>query len=150
MRSRSIARLGVMLAAVVLAGISLRAADEPEKLEGDWKTLQGKWTAPSESGDTVTYTFNGKKLKVVAPTRSYEMTVAIDEAAKPEKTIDFTIDKSPADAKGKTVKGIYRFDSKDRLVWSFRPEGERPSTYEQIGYEQILTEMTRVKDKDKD
>ena len=43
--------------------------DEP-KIEGDLKTLQGKWTTPSGGGGNVTYTFKGKTLKIEAPTRS--------------------------------------------------------------------------------
>ena len=138
-----------MTAALTLAALATRGpssrGDEP-KVAGDLKALQGKWTARSGNDDKVTYTFKGKTLKVEAPTRSYTMTVTVDDAAKPEKSIDFKIDEGPEDAKGKTCKGIYKFDGNDKLIFSFRPEGDRPTKYEMVGFEQILVETTRVKD----
>jgi uncharacterized protein (TIGR03067 family) len=119
-------------------------ADEP-KVEGDLKKLQGKWTAPAGDGGKVTYTFKGKTLKVEAPSRSYEMTVTLDDAAKPDKTIDFKIDEAPDDAKGKTCKGIYKLDGDDKMTFCFKPEGDRPTKYEMVGYEQIVIELTRAK-----
>ena len=99
-------------------------------------------------GGKVTYTFKGNKLKIEAPSRTYEMTVTLDATAKPEKTIDFKIDEAPDDAKGKTCKGIYKFDGNDKFMFCFRPKGDRPTKYEQIGYEQIVTELTKVKDRE--
>jgi uncharacterized protein (TIGR02246 family) len=120
------------------------AADE---VKGDLKKLQGKWTHRASNGDKVTYTFEGKKLKVVAPTREYGITVTVDESAKPAKTIDLQIVDAPDDlSKDKTSKGIYRFDGDDKLIWCFSPLGDRPTKYEQVGFEQILSELTRVKD----
>ena len=74
------------------------------------------------------------------------MTVKIDSAAKPDKTIDFEIDESPDDAKGKTSKGIYKFDGDSKLIFCFCPAGDRPTKYEQNGYEQIVSELTKVKE----
>ena len=132
------------VAALLVVGASVRGADDKES--GDLKKLEGKWTAKSGDGGKVTYSFKGKKLKIEAPSREYEMTVMLDATAKPEKTIDFKIDEAPDDAKGKTSKGIYKFDSNDKFIFCFRPEGDRPDKYEQIGYEQIVTELTRVKE----
>ena len=73
------------------------------------------------------------------------MTVKIDPAAKPEKTIDFHIDEGPDDAKGKTSKAIYKFEDDDTFVFCMRPEGDRPDKYEQIGFEQILSKLKRKK-----
>jgi len=126
--------------AVLLASAWARADDE-----ADLKKLEGTWTVPSGGGGDVVYTFKGKSLKVVAPTRTYEMTVTLDPKAKPDKTIDLKIDEAPDDAKGKTSKGIYKFDGDDTFVLCFRPEGERPTKYEQVGFEQILTELKRKK-----
>ena len=48
------------------------------------------------------------------------------------------------DAKGKTSRGIYKFDGDDKLIWCFRPEGDdRPTEYEMVGFEQILGELVR-------
>ena len=74
------------------------------------------------------------------------MTVKIDPAAKPEKTIDFHIDEGLEDAKGKTSKGIYKFeDDNATFMFCMCPEGERPEKYEQIGYEQIVSKLKRKK-----
>jgi uncharacterized protein (TIGR03067 family) len=131
------------LAGLLVAGVSLRGAED--KIEGDLKKVQGKWTTPSGTGGTVKYTFEGRKLKVEAPNRSYEITVTLDASAKPEKTIDFKIDEAPEDARGKTSKGIYKFEG-DKFVFCFSPEGDRPTEYKQVGYEKIVTELTRAKD----
>ena len=77
-------------------------------------------------GGKVTYSFKGKKLKVETPSRSYEMTVTLDSTAKPDKTIDFKIDEGPEDAKGKTSKGIYKFDGDNKFIFCFCPMGDRP------------------------
>jgi uncharacterized protein (TIGR03067 family) len=136
--------LGVVVVLATGVGVQVRGADE--KPDPDLKKLEGKWTTPSSEGGKVTYTFKGTKLKIEAPSRTYEMTVKIDSTAKPDKTIDFKIDEAPDDAKGKTSKGIYKFDGDDKIVLSFCPMGDRPSTYEQNGYEQILSTLTKIKD----
>ena len=131
---------GMTLAALLAIGAGLRAADD--KAAGDLKKLEGTWTTPAGDGGKVTYSFKGEKLKVVAPSRTYEITVTIDPEAKPDKTIDFKIDEAPDDAKGKTSKGIYKFDGDDKLIWCFRPEGDdHPTEYEMVGFEQILGEL---------
>jgi uncharacterized protein (TIGR03067 family) len=139
------AGIGLMVAVMMAAGLSAVAAEDKEKDGGDLKKLGGKWATASGGGGEVTYTFKGNKLKVKAPSREYEMTVTLDASAKPEKSIDFKIDEGPDDAKGKTCKGIYKFDGDDKFTFCFRPEGDRPDKYEQIGYEQIVSELKRVK-----
>lgn len=139
----------VALAAVVLAllvTIQLKAAESPAP-SGDLKKLQGEWTTPSQGGDDVVYTFKGDKVTVKAPSREYKMTVKLDESAKPDKRIDLHIDEGPEDAKGKTSKGIYKFDGDDKFVFCFTPEGERPTKFEQVGFEQFLTQLKRKKQK---
>jgi uncharacterized protein (TIGR03067 family) len=71
------------------------------------------------------------------------MTVTLDDAAKPHKTIDFKIDEGPEDAKGKTSKAIYKLDGNDKAVLCLRPEGERPDKFEQVGEEQFVINLTR-------
>ena len=137
------AGIGLAVAALMGVGFSTWAADEKDG--GDLKKLEGKWEGDSGNGGKVTYSFKGTKVKIEAPTRSYEMTVTLDAKAKPEKSIDFKIDEGPDDAKGKTCKGIYKFGGDDTFTFCFRPEGDRPDKYEQVGYEQILSELKRVK-----
>jgi uncharacterized protein (TIGR03067 family) len=136
------ARAGLILALILGAAPVLKAADE--KVEGDLKKMQGKWVVKAQDGDH-TYTFEGKTLKVVAPSRTYVTTVKLDEKAKPEKILDVHIDEAPEDAKGKDSLGIYKFEGDDKLVWCFRPEGARPDKFEMIGFEQIIVEMNRAK-----
>ena len=138
------ARLTLALAvALILPAALARAADEP-KVEGDLAKLQGKWSAPAQEGGKVSYTIRGDKLKVVAPTRTYEMTLKLDPAARPEKTIDFRIDEAPDDAKGQTSKGIYKFVG-DKFAFCFAPMGDRPTEFKREGYEKILTTLTPEK-----
>jgi uncharacterized protein (TIGR03067 family) len=134
------------------AGAGLRADDDaakgkdPGKTSGDLKKLQGTWTAPSGDGGESVYTFKDNKLTVKAPTRTYQMTVTLDESAEPHKTIDLKIDEAPEDAKGKTVKAIYKLDGDDKASLCFRPEGERPGKFEQVEVEQFLIELKRKKE----
>ena len=142
MKSRLI-RSGLALSAllVTVAG----ACAEDAAIESEFKKLSGEWTAPSAAGGDVVYRFKDKKLEIEAPSRSYTMTITLDPKAKPDKTIDFKIDEAPEDAKGKTSKGIYKLEGDDALVLCFSGEGDRPSKFEQIGFEQILIKLTRKK-----
>jgi uncharacterized protein (TIGR03067 family) len=133
----------LVLAGLFGVGVLVRADDDATK--SDLKKLEGEWTTKAGNGDEVTYKFKGDKLELDAPSRSYTMTVKLDAAARPDKTIDFHIDEGPEDAKGKTSKGIYKFEGDDTFVFCFRPEGERPDKYEQVGYEQIVTTLKRKK-----
>ncbi len=131
-------------AAVVLAA-SVAGARGGDAGEADLKKLEGTWTVPAGDGGEVTYTFKGKSLEIKAPSRSYKMTIKLDPAALPDKTIDFQIDEGPDDAKGKTSKGIYKFDGDDKFIFCMRPIGERPTKFEMVGFEQILSELKRKK-----
>lgn len=137
-----------LVAVVVALSVCTVAAGQDKKdskSSGDLKKLQGVWTTPSQSGEAVVYTFKEDKLTVKAPTRTYKMTVKLDESAKPNKTIDLKIDDGPDDAKGQTSKGIYKFDGDDKFVFCFTPAAERPDKFEQVGFEQFLTELKREK-----
>ena len=139
-----LARSMFVLPLVLLAG-SVAAVDDAKdaKASADLKKLQGQWTAASQGGGDVVYTFKDDKLAVKAPTREYKMTVKLDDAAKPHKAIDLHIDEGPDDAKGSTSKGVYKFDGDDKFVFCFSPEGERPTKFEQVGTEQFLVELKR-------
>ena len=73
------------------------------------------------------------------------MTITLNPEAKPEKSIDLKIDEGPADAKGQTSLGIYKFDGDDKLVICFAPTGARPQKFEQSGDERFIIELTRKK-----
>ncbi len=135
---------GLVLAGMLASAPAARADDAA--IATDMKVLEGEWTVKSGGGGEVLYKFKGDKLEVKAPNRSYKMTVKIDPTAKPEKTIDFQIDDGPDDAKGKTSKGIYKLeDDNNTFVFCFSGEGDRPSKYEQVGFEQILSKLKRKK-----
>lgn len=134
-----------LILATVVAAATIFAADDAA-VQKDLKTLEGEWTYKNQNGDEVVYKFKGNKLEITAPSRAYKMTVKLDPSARPEKTIDFQIDEGPDDAKGKTSKGIYKFEEDNKtFVFCFRGEGDRPEKYEQIGYEQILSKLQRKK-----
>ena len=155
------ARIMWVVVAVIAFGLvgtaATRGADDAEKGKGkegkedaksaaDLKNMQGTWTTPSSTGEDSFYIFKDDKLTVKAPSRTYKITVKLDAAAKPHKTLDMKIDSAPEDAKGKTVKAIYKIDGDDKLALCFRPEGERPDKFEQVGEEQFLIELKRKKE----
>jgi uncharacterized protein (TIGR03067 family) len=135
--------MGLALAALIVPAASLRGADD--KIDGDLKAIQGKWSAKMENGNKVTFTIEDRKLKMVAPSRTYEFTMTLDPEAKPNKTLDLLIVEAPEDAKGKTSKAIYKLEG-DQFTFCFAPEGDRPTKFETEGYEKIV--MTLTKDKD--
>lgn len=137
--------IALALAALIVAPALPRAFADDEKVDGDLKKMQGQWSTKAGNGGKVTYTIDGKRLKVVAPSRTYEIVLTLVEDAKPEKTIDFKIIEAPEDAKGQTSKGIYKFDG-EKFVFCFAPQGDRPAKYEMEGYEKILVTLTRDKD----
>ncbi|MDX2038285.1 MAG: TIGR03067 domain-containing protein [Isosphaeraceae bacterium] len=119
-----------------------KKADD-KKAEGDLAKMAGAWQ-PEGEGGAATYTFKGDKLTVEGANRTYQITVTLDEKAKPEKTIDMKIDEAPEDAKGQTSRGIYKFDG-EKLIICFRAMGERPEKYEMIGFEQIVLTLNKKK-----
>ncbi len=131
-------------AVLVISRVGLALGDDA--IKGDLKALQGAWSAKSESGE-VSYTFEGKTLKVDAPSRRYTITVTLDETAKPHKSIDMKINEAPEDAKGKTSKGIYKIEGADSVVICFSGMGERPTEFVQNGFEQIVVTLKRAKGK---
>ena len=151
MKTRSIHVLAAVMIASIVAGVAVRGGDDAAKRKDDaksstdLKTLQGSWAAPSQGGEDSVYTFKDNKLTVKAPTRTYQMTVTLDEAAKPHKAMELKIDEAPEDAKGKTVHAIYKLDGDDKLSLCFKPEGERPGKFEQVEMEQFLIELKRKK-----
>ena len=112
-----------------------------ETIKGDLLKLQGEWTTASGFGGEVVYTFKNQELTIQSPNRSYTMKIKIDPNAKPERTIDFEIVEGPEDAKGKKSPGIYKLGKDGTLILCFRAEGDRPSRFEQIGFEQFVSEL---------
>ena len=135
--------MGLVASCVLAAATGLLADDAA--VQKDLKHLEGEWSYKDENGGEVTYKFKGDTLSVRAPNRSYRMTVKLNPEANPEKTIDFHVDEGPEDAKGKTSKGIYKFEGDDIFIFCICPEGDRPTKYEQSGSGQILSTLKRKK-----
>jgi uncharacterized protein (TIGR03067 family) len=135
--------IGPVAGCVLVVATGLLADDAV--VQKDLKRLEGEWSYTNQNGGEVTYKFKGDKLSIRAPNRSYRMTIKLNPAANPEKTIDFHIDEGPEDAKGKTTKGIYKFEGDDIFIFCIRLEGDRPTTYKQSGDEQILSTLRRKK-----
>lgn len=95
--------LMVMVAWMMIA--ALATAQEP-KPEGDLAALQGEWTSEDDQG-TAHWTFDGNRLTIKAPTRSYEMTITLDPKMKPHKHIDFEVLADSPNAAGTKAPGIY-------------------------------------------
>jgi uncharacterized protein (TIGR03067 family) len=151
MNSKAIGVVAAVMMAGLLPGAALRAADDAKgkddaKSSADLKKLQGSWTSPSESGQDSVYTFKNNKLTVKAPARTYTITVKLDAAARPNKTMDMTIDEAPEDAKGKSMKAIYKIDGDDKFTLSFRLEGDRPEKFGKIEKDQFVIELKRKKE----
>ena len=105
----------------------------------------GRGPSPRATGQRGRLHIQGEARGHGTQSRSYKMTIKLDPAAMPDKTIDFQIDEGPDDAKGKTSKGIYKFDGDDKFIFCMRPIGERPDKFEMVGFEQILSELKRKK-----
>lgn len=133
-------RLPVTGLAVLLTVAALGlAADEPK---GDLKALQGEWTSKDEQGES-TWTFQGDRLSIKTPNRAYEITIKLDEAAKPEKTIDFDVLESSPNAKGYKAPGIYKIGG-DKTTICFGSEA-RPKDYQADFMNTFAFELTRKK-----
>jgi uncharacterized protein (TIGR03067 family) len=135
--------IGLVLGVFLSAGLAARA--DEKAVEKELKKLEGEWSVSGEGGGNAHYTFKGDQLVVEGTNRTYKITVKLDPEAKPEKTLDLKIDDAPEDAKGKTSKAIYKWEDDDTFVFCFRGDGERPTKYEQVGFEQIVTKLKRKK-----
>jgi uncharacterized protein (TIGR03067 family) len=137
LRSR---RLALGIASLAFVFVTTLPADEPK---GDLKKMQGAWTSKDDSGEA-TWTFQGDRLSLKAPGREYEITIKLDEAAKPEKVIDLDVLESSPNAKGTKSQGIYKFDGEDKLTICFGPES-RPKDFDADFMSSFAFELTRNK-----
>ena len=70
------------------------------------------------------------------------MRLAVDPKATPQPTIDFTVKEGPAEAVGKSAKGIYKFDG-DRLIFCIAMPGSdaRPTEFKTVDLEFYVIEL---------
>ncbi len=132
-----------LFAVLALAGTAGLRADDEKKAEGDLKAFEGEWVQDAQ-GHEDTWTFKGTNCKLVAPTRKYDMTMKLDEKAKP-KAVDFKTDKGPEDAEGKTLLAIYKIDGdKATICLSVMPD-VRPTEFKQEEGSTFVFELKRKK-----
>lgn len=124
------AGLAIVLS-VAVASTAVRADDA--ELTGDLKKLQGTWTNAGSDGPDSTWKFDGEKVKATVNGDDYSCSIKLDEKAEPHASIDVTIKDGPDDSKGKTVKGIYKFEGKKlHLCVAMPGQDSRPKSFESI------------------
>jgi uncharacterized protein (TIGR03067 family) len=130
------------LAALGLAASTARAADDAKaatKLDGDWETdgegIESKWS------------FEGKTVKATVNGQDYKCKVENDENAKPNPTLDLTIDEGPEESKGKVSKCIYKFtdEGKKLTLCVSLPGKDRPKDFAQVEDEAYLFVLKKAK-----
>lgn len=140
-RRTAIASALALMSAPALSSPS--RADDP-KVEGDLKTLQGDWISKDEQGNESKWTFKKDKLVLKAhPDREYEITIKLDEKAKPEKAMDFAVSDDSKNAKGFKAKGIYKLDGEKKAKICFGVNDERPTEYKTDGMTQFSFDLEK-------
>ncbi len=127
-RSNTVRLASLTLALLVLSPMSLRAQEANTELKGDLKAIQGEWTTKDDSGES-TWVFKGDKLTLKTPTRSYDIAVKVDDAAKPNKTMELNVTDASANAKGFKGPAIYKFDDEKTVTICFGADGNRPTEF---------------------
>ncbi|GAC1469848.1 MAG: hypothetical protein NVSMB9_14210 [Isosphaeraceae bacterium] len=116
--------IGIGLAIGARLQADEKKADEKKKEpSSDLKNFQGEWVAKDEMGES-TWTFKENRLSLKAPSRAYEMTIQLDNDAKPERSIDFQVLESSPNAKGAKALGIYKFEGE--AIWICFGAGDVP------------------------
>jgi uncharacterized protein (TIGR03067 family) len=129
-----------------LAGpASFSAADDKAAKTDAVKAFEGTWKTAENEGLDATWTFEGTTLKAVVNGVDYTCKVSVDADAKPNATMDLTIDEGPDDAKGKTSKAIYKLDGEKLTICVSAPGKDRPKDFAQVEDEAYLFEMKKQK-----
>jgi uncharacterized protein (TIGR03067 family) len=134
--------LKVIAWAMTLApAIAIASADEASD---DLKKLKGKWTSNTQ-GAEATWSFDGDKLSIEAPGRSYKIVVSIDPAAKPHKAMEMKVADDSANAKNFKGPAIYKFDGDDKIAICFGTT-ERPTEFKtKEDFSAFVFELARKK-----
>jgi uncharacterized protein (TIGR03067 family) len=143
-RSRSMLPYRLSLLACIVLGMAATVlmADDV-KVEGDLKMMQGAWVSKDDEGES-TWTFKEDRLSLKTPSRSYEIKVTLDPAAKPIPTMDLkTLPDSP-NAPDYLAKAIYKFDAEKKLSICFgSAESDRPKEFKMDFPNSFLFELTK-------
>jgi uncharacterized protein (TIGR03067 family) len=136
--------LTALFTLVIWGGRTSRALGEDKPQSELLKPFQGSWSTDGDGLDAK-WTFEGEKVKATVNGTDYACTAKVDTAAKPFATIDLVIDDGPEDAKGKTSKGIYKFDGEKLTICTSAPGKDRPKEFTQVEDECYLFAMKKQK-----
>jgi uncharacterized protein (TIGR03067 family) len=142
--------LSTLLAVVALAGLGLLAGATSQALGDDkpqselLKPFQGTWATDGEGIDAK-WTFDGEKIKATVNGTDYSCKVKVDTEAKPNPTMDLSIEDGPEEAKGKTSKVIYKLDGEKLTLCVSVPGKDRPKEFAQVEDESYLFVLKKQK-----
>src|SRR4051794_36189924 len=126
---RRITRRTALLAAAALGLVSGLRADDA-KVEGDLKKMQGAWVADNNNQESK-WVFEGSTVKTNVQDMDYTCTIKLDPKAEPFATIDLAVTEGAG--KGKTSKGIYKFDGEALVICVSMPGDEtRPAEFKTV------------------
>jgi len=109
---------------IALATAAVHADEKADEL----KKFDGTWISKDPNTGDSTWTFEKGKLKLEAPGRSYKITIKVDAAAKPHKTMEMKVDEDSPNAKSFDGQAIYKFEGDDKLSICFGTQG-RPTDF---------------------
>jgi uncharacterized protein (TIGR03067 family) len=131
-------------AALALASGTSRAYGVDKSQAELLKPLQGTWQTDGDGIDAK-WTFEGETLKATVNGQDYTCKVKADPDAKPNATLELTINEGPEDAKGKVAKAIYKLDGEKLKICVSTPGKDRPKDFAQIEDEAYLFDMKKQK-----
>jgi uncharacterized protein (TIGR03067 family) len=116
------------------------AADSPAL-----KALQGTWVTSENDNLDAKWIFKGSTMTTTVNGMEYVGKVKPDDKAKPYSTLDIDLTEGPEDAKGKSAKGIYKFDGEKLIICVGSPGHDRPKDFEPVPDEVYLFELKKQK-----
>ena len=150
MRALATGTSGLMVLAVwagLFLGVGAARAvgvDDPSPAEA-LKALQGTWVPIDDQGIDSKWSFESQTLKATVNGVDYTCKVKVDATAKPDATIDLVIDEGPEESKGKTSKGIYKFQGEKLMLCISMPGKDRPKAFETTEDEAYLFPLKKEK-----
>jgi uncharacterized protein (TIGR03067 family) len=126
-------------------GLAVSAAHEAGTRDDDsLKPFQGSWATDGEGIDSK-WTFDGDTLKASVNGQDYTCKVKVDPAAKPNGTLDMTINEGPEESKGKVSKAIFKLDGEKLTLCVSVPGKDRPKEFAQVDDESYLFVLKKQK-----
>ena len=147
---RASAGLTTLLTVALWAGLSLLGGVTDRALADDkpqselLKPFQGTWATEGDGLDAK-WTFEGEKVKATVNGTDYTCKVKVDTEAKPNPTLDLTIEEGPEESKGKVSKAIYKLDGEKLTLCVSVPGKDRPKDFAQTEDESYLFAMKKQK-----